>query len=216
VTIENAPTAASPRTIAEAPTAPVPTTERPTVDLPVVGDGDAMASTERPTKEIPVVVPGNASGAPVAEADGTVTAKLETPLGGTNEKAAAKQVIKEVAGEGKPLVFGDEDLVYGPSANTALQKLQQQAGGQLLTSMKKPEELSWEQFSEIAMEGCRASGNRIHFDLTHMRDLEKVLAGDAFVGKVTTHELLYLRTHWGRFSGTVIFYRNGVETDPPW
>jgi hypothetical protein len=116
-----------------------------------------------------------------------------------------------------PLKFGPHDLVYGPSAGGKLRELQQRAGGKLLTDLTKPEGMAWERFTVHAMETARSRGAKIHFDLTHMEDIEGVLAGTSrHAGKVTGTELRYLRDHWKRFQKTVTFYRDDVPVEPPW
>ena len=116
-----------------------------------------------------------------------------------------------------PLRFGANDLVYGPSAGGKLRSLAESAGGKTLTDIERPVGMDWWTHSRQQMELAVKEGNMIHFDLTHMTEVEAVLANQGqFAGKVTSLELRYIRDNWSRFSNSVVFYENGVKAGPPW
>jgi len=116
------------------------------------------------------------------------------------------------------LRFGENDLVYGPSAGGALRALQQQAGGRLLTDLPGPPPgMSWEVYSRQVMEQQLTAGGQIRFDLTNMQNISDALSGLGPWGRsVTASELRYLRDNWPRFSNNVTFYQNGGVAAPPW
>ena len=94
---------------------------------------------------------------------------------------------------------------------------QQQNGGRLLTDVPRPPELTWTQFTVLVMEQAIEGGCRIHFDLTHVEDLDGALAGREPWGKTTTAlELRYLMAEWDRYHSSVTFYRLDKEVAPPW
>lgn len=116
-----------------------------------------------------------------------------------------------------PPKFGDQDLVYGPSAGGNLRRLQQQAGGRLLNDLDKPTNLSWKQFSIQTMEKQLALGGYIRFDLTNITDIEGILQKTGtYSDTVTATELRYLRENWTRFRNNVTFYNNGKGACTPW
>ena len=128
-------------------------------------------------------------------------------------------VVKGVSGikNVRPLRFGSNDLVYGPSAGGKLLALQRSAGGKLLTDLPKPANSSWIDFSTNKINATVESGNYIRFDLTHMKDISGVLNNTGqYAGKVTAQELRYIQNNWGRLRGGVKFYKNGVEVKAPW
>lgn len=119
------------------------------------------------------------------------------------------------------LKFGDNDLVYGPSAGGKLVQLQKSAGGKLLSDIGNPYDngygSDWLRFSTDTIDDTARQGNFIHFDLTNMQDLEGILNGTSpYVGRITSGELRYIRDNWDRLSGNVKFYNNGKEVLPPW
>lgn len=98
-----------------------------------------------------------------------------------------------------------------------LRALADKAGGQLLTDLPKPPEMTIEEFSISTLNRQAGSGGRVHFDLTNMSDIPGALAGTGAYGSaVTSVELRYIQANWARFSSVVTFYRNGVPVPPPW
>ena len=70
----------------------------------------------------------------------------------------------------------------------------------------------WETFSERCMEECIRAGNKIHFDLTYMTDVNNILNGAGiYADKYTSREIRYIRKHWTRFSRFVKFYKHDKE-----
>lgn len=118
----------------------------------------------------------------------------------------------------KRLQFGANDLVYGPSAGGQLRKLQQQSGGKLLTDLPSPPpDVTIQQYSKKMLDHAADSGQKVHFDLTHVSDIDNVLAGKGqFSDNITSVELRYIRDKWDDFKTKPSFYRDGVEIDPPW
>lgn len=123
-----------------------------------------------------------------------------------------------------PLRFGVNDLVYGPSAGGALRKLQSAAGGKLLNDIdgsgllpsKRPDQ-TVEDFSVQTLDKQVLNNNKIHFDLTHVEDINNVLNGTGeHADKITGVELRHIKSNWNRFKGNVKFYRNGEEVSAPW
>lgn len=96
-----------------------------------------------------------------------LTAKLKVPLG---ETSYGKSSLK----------FGDNDLVYGPSANGKLKELKESAGGKLLSDVGNPYDMGysdWLGLSLDTIENTVKQGNYIHFDLTNMQDIDGILNG---------------------------------------
>jgi RHS repeat-associated protein len=122
--------------------------------------------------------------------------------------------------ESRPLKFGDNDLVYGPSAGRKLAEFSEAYGGKTLTSLEGPFESgysSWEEYSIAKIEETVASGNKIHFDLTHMEDTDGPLNNTGeYANATTSHELRYIRDNWQSLRRGVQFYRNGMKEKPPW
>ena len=118
------------------------------------------------------------------------------------------------------LKFGDNDLVYGPSANRKLAELKESAGGKLLSDVGNPYDMGysdWLGLSLDTIENTVKQGNYIHFDLTYMQDIDGILNGTSqYMDRVTSGELIYIRDNWDRFSGNIKFYNNGKEVLPPW
>ena len=131
---------------------------------------------------------------------------------------SANALSASLPGGASALKFGVDDLVYGPSAGGALRKLQEQAGGRLLTDVSGPAAgQSWIQFSIKTIEQQLAAGGKIRFDLTNVQDLPGVLRGAGkYANTVTAQELRYIQSNWCRFQQNVRFYRNGVEVGAPW
>ena len=123
-------------------------------------------------------------------------------------------------GKEAKLKFDDDDLVYGPTAYGKLKELQQEAGGKLLTDIGGPLDRncnSWLEYSILNMEDTVGAGNKIHFDLTYMEDVQGVLnyTGE-YKNSVTAGELRYIYENWDRFCNNVKFYFNKKEVLPPW
>ncbi|MBQ3545208.1 MAG: PKD domain-containing protein [Lachnospiraceae bacterium] len=119
------------------------------------------------------------------------------------------------------LKFGENDLVYGPSASGKLVELQRSAGGKLLSDVGNPYDMGygsdWLKFSTDTIENTVKQGNYIHFDLTNMQDVDGILNGTSkYMNKTTSGELRYIRDNWGRLSGNIKFYNNGEEVLSPW
>jgi RHS repeat-associated protein len=125
------------------------------------------------------------------------------------------------------LEFGADDLVYGVYQASLevdgraltvnpTRLLQERAGGRLLTDVPNPGALPVRQFSAQTMEATARQGGTVRFDLTHIRDVQGVLAGTSFPDAVTSFELRYIQANWPRLQGSVRFYRSGREVAPPW
>jgi RHS repeat-associated protein len=113
--------------------------------------------------------------------------------------------------------FVPDDLAYGPSAGGKLAEWAESNGVKTLNNLPKPTELTIEQFSAQTIEKTAFLGNKIHFDLTNVKDISGVLKGTGEFGKtVTAFELQYIKANWSHLSNTVIFYKNGVVTGVPW
>jgi RHS repeat-associated protein len=141
-------------------------------------------------------------------ASGTVSA--------INTRLAAAATPQGVPGV-SALRFGNDDLVYGPSARGYLRALQQEAGGVLLDDIPKPPNVSWEEFTMQTLDNAASSGRSVRFDLTHVEDLPGVLHNSGeWANTITGHELRYLQSNWSRFRGVTHFYRNGVEVGASW
>ncbi len=121
------------------------------------------------------------------------------------------------------LHFGPTDLVYGPSHGGDLRGLQEAAGGQLLTDLGSPPEgMSWTQHSLATLDHAAETGQQVHFDTTHMSDMDQVLAGtgrhdpQATNPLVTSSELRHIRDNYDSFETPPKFYHEGREVPPPW
>lgn len=115
------------------------------------------------------------------------------------------------------LDFGDDDMVYVPNVNHSLNKLQEQAGGKLLTDLNKPPELTVKSFSETVIKSTIENGNYVHFDLTYADDIYGMLTGTGqYANTVTAHELRYIQFNWSDLSHGVRFYLDGWEVSAPW
>ncbi len=125
----------------------------------------------------------------------------------------AANVVKDAVS-----VFGENDLVYGASANGALRNLQEQAGGKLLSDFAAgPGELSWADYSISIMEQQVANNGVIRFDLTNISDIQGVLgATGQYSGTITAQELRYIQANWNRFNGSVYFYNSRKLVAAPW
>ena len=89
--------------------------------------------------------------------------------------------------------------------------------GETLSSMDKPMDQSWEQFTVATLEAAWQSARLILFDLTFVTELEALLRNEGRCASFTTSfELRYLKKHWNRFRSIVRFYRNDKETETPW
>ena len=118
------------------------------------------------------------------------------------------------------LRFKDEDLVYGPKASGELREFQENYGGKLLDDIGNPYDSGyrdWTSFSLSMIDIYASKGSLIHFDLTHMLDIDGVLMGvGEYANRVTSDELRYIRDNWERLGNAVKFYRNGNEVIAPW
>jgi len=104
-----------------------------------------------------------------------------------------------------------------------LRRLQESAGGQLLTKLDSPSEgMTWTQHSLDTLAHAAETGQQVHFDTTHMTDMEQVLAGtgrhdpQATNPLVTSSELRHLRDNYDNFHPPPTFYHGGREVPPPW
>lgn len=76
---------------------------------------------------------------------------------------------------------------------------------------------SWLSYSKLIMDETVEAGNKIHFDLTYMDDIDNILNNTGpYANLVTAGELRYIRDNWFKFDGAVKFYNNGSEVLPPW
>ena len=111
---------------------------------------------------------------------------------------------------GAPLTFGASDLVYGPSAGGQLRQLANESGGQLLTDLPKPTDLTFTEFSLRTLDEAASSGRPVHFDLSNVQDLDGALAGTGeFADTVTSAELRHICGNAARFASNVNFYSAG-------
>jgi hypothetical protein len=113
-------------------------------------------------------------------------------------------------------VLSANPLVYGPSADGALATLAEELGGETLTDLEKPMELTWEQFSQQTLDNAVASNRQVVFDLTNMNDIPGVLNGTAYSEATTSFELRYIQSNWSLFSRIVKFLNNGQIVGAPW
>ncbi|SDJ62915.1 intein N-terminal splicing region/RHS repeat-associated core domain-containing protein, partial [Lachnospiraceae bacterium G41] len=123
---------------------------------------------------------------------------------------------------------GNNDLIYGPSANgNGRAAFQDRYGGMLLEDvspskmefdMLQNRNTGWDEYSIFAMEKTVKEGNTIHFDLTYMDNVDGILNGTAgdLMNTVTSKELVYIRNNWSRFSNNVKFYNFDIEVIAPW
>lgn len=112
-------------------------------------------------------------------------------------------------------------MVYGPSANGELVALQKTAGGKLFSDVGNPfeadYEADWLKYSINIINKTVEAGNKIHFDLTYMDDIQNALNNiGPYANKITVGELRYIRDNWSRLDAFVKFYNNGKEVMPPW
>jgi len=143
---------------------------------------------------------------------GAVSSRLSRSGGGG-------KVVEEVIETGikNSPKFGPDDFAYGPSGNGKLVEWAEGNGIKTLTNLTKPTNLTWEQFSAQNIEQVAFLGNKIHFDLSFMKDIPGALSGTGPWGsKVTAFELRYIQANWTRLSNSVIFYRNGTVVEAPW
>ena len=107
-------------------------------------------------------------------------------------------------------------LFYGPSAEGKLAELAQQMGGETLTSLEKPVELSWTQFSAQTLQSAAQTGRPVFFDLSNMSNVPGVLNGTAYPNAITSFELQYIQQNWDQMSNVVQFMKNGSVVSVPW
>ena len=102
------------------------------------------------------------------------------------------------------LKFGDNDLVYGPSASGKLVELQRSAGGKLLSDVGNPYDMGY-------------GSDWLKFSTDTIEDIDGILNGTSqYMNRTTSGELRYIRDNWDRLSGNIKFYSNGEEVLPPW
>lgn len=107
------------------------------------------------------------------------------------------------------LVYGTAEGGYADFANSV--------GGRTINSIPKPENLSWQRFSQQVLDGAAANDTPVLFSLVGMEDLEGALSGTGkWANKVTSSELRYIRQNWSKFQNMVRFYDQGSEVPPPW
>ena len=107
-------------------------------------------------------------------------------------------------------------MVYDPSANGQLRKLQEQAGGKLLSDFSKPTMSSVIDFSKKMIDTTVKNGNYVHFDLTYVNDIKGVLNNTGqYANTVTAQELRYIKSNWSTFKNNIKFYNNGIEAYIP-
>jgi hypothetical protein len=148
-------------------------------------------------------------------------------------------LLRRIAQGSQSLTFGPTDLVYGPDAGGALERLTLRAGGRMLVDVGARPRLvrSFRDWTLIALDGAAGRkpstllgvqvapvvaqmiprGTIIRFDLTHMQDLAGALMGTGDFGdSVTALELRYIRDHWRDFKRITRFYCDDREVRPPW
>lgn len=110
------------------------------------------------------------------------------------------------------------DFVFGPTNRGSLKRLKDKTGAKTVNDfghLRKDQ--NWKQFSKKMIDIIHASNGRIHFDLTHVKDLRGILKNKGpHKDKVTSHELRYLKQNWAKFKNNVSFYRNGQRVSAPW
>ena len=149
----------------------------------------------------------------VQQAHPKLVSEADKKLAGEAEKKLAKNASDSTGS----LKFGENDLVYGPSAGGKLRNLQEQAGGKLLNDLDKPMEQSFIQFSLETLDRAATRGQKVHFDLTHVKDLANVLAGKGeLANTVTAQELRHVAQNWEKFKNIVTFYVDGKVKQAPW
>jgi hypothetical protein len=119
------------------------------------------------------------------------------------------------------LIFADNDLVYGPSFNRALERFCLRCGGNLLADVSDTAADGfggdWIARSIYHIELCMLNGNKIRFDLTNMANLQGVLNNTGeWSDTVTANELRYIRNNWEKLQGSIVFYMNDREVVAPW
>ncbi|NEP81645.1 MAG: hypothetical protein F6K39_27900 [Okeania sp. SIO3B3] len=75
-------------------------------------------------------------------------------------------------------------------------------------------ELTIGEFSIEMLDSIKNTSNKIHFDLTHVEDLDNIFQGTStqFNHKITSMELRHIKENWEDFKDNVIFYFD-VVTD---
>lgn len=124
------------------------------------------------------------------------------------------------------LKFGDDDLVYGPSANNELNNFKNNNGGQLVGDLGNEKfdietaqgQMSWTDFSIYKLNETVANGNNIHFDLTNVKDIDGTFKNTGeYANTVTSKELRYIRDNWERLEDNIKFYQNNKQVkELPW
>jgi hypothetical protein len=121
-----------------------------------------------------------------------------------------------VAELAQKLSLRPDDPVYGPSAENKLRGLQKSIGGRTLNDIPIPDAMPIIDLSKSALDSAARNGDRILFDLTHMKDLPGVLSNTGeFAGKITSQELRYIRDHYSRFESAVTFVNHCRVVEAP-
>ena len=142
---------------------------------------------------------------------GAIGARFLSGGGGVVTEEVAETVGKTVA------KFSPDDFAYGPSAGGKLAEWAENNGIKTLTNLAKPTELTIEEFSAQTIEKTALLGNKVHFDLTYVKNLSGILKGTGeFSDSVTAFELQYIQANWGHLSNSVVFYKNGQIVPAPW
>jgi hypothetical protein len=113
--------------------------------------------------------------------------------------------------------FDDDDYVFGLAFGTQLKRFQTAYGGRMVAELGKPADMEWHEFSCQILEETVAKGNKIHFNLDYINDMEDILANRGkYKNFTTSFELRYIKENWLRLKKSVIFYEEGELRDAPW
>jgi hypothetical protein len=137
---------------------------------------------------------------------------------------SARNIAEEAAKMAKNV--GLNDMLYGASDGGNLRKLLNEivaAKGEsgnsikILTDFDVPDGQSVRTFSTGTIDEVIAAGNKIHFDLSALHDVQGVLNNTGtFANTVTGTELRYIMENWSKFNENVIFYVHGNVVKAPW
>jgi hypothetical protein len=135
---------------------------------------------------------------------------------------ASSSVLLQKIGDVSQL-SGRYNVVFGPTARGDLNKLAENINSSTwsnkgLWGEQYPHFATAFDFTKGILDKVQASGGRVLFDLTNMKDVPGVLTGRSYVNEVTSQELRYIVANWDRFKNTVDFLdRNaGGLVKPPW